>query len=109
MGLFSKKENYTQQTVGIIVGISAVAVNNMHLPIAEYEVNGKKYQVRVPYDIAVKLEKQSNGNSEFVRANLNFGNNSIHLQETKIQGYRVTVAYNPDKPNKAKVIECAEI
>lgn len=109
MGLFSKKENYTEQTVGIIVGVSAIAVNEMHLPLAEYEVNGKKYQVRVPYGIAVKLEKQSNGNSEFVRAHLNWGNKHVHLQETKIQGCQVTVVYNPDKPNKAKVIECAEI
>lgn len=105
MGLFSKKENYTAQTVGIIVGVSAVAVNKMHLPIAEYEVNGRKYQVRVPYDIAVKLEKQSSGKSELVRASLNFGSN-VSLQSTKIQGYQVAIRYNPDKPDKSKVVEC---
>lgn len=105
MGLFSKKENYTERTTGIIVGVSAIEVNKMHLPIAQYEVNGKKYQVRVPYNIAVKLENQSNGKREVVRANHNFGTNSINLQATKIQGCQVTILYNPDKPNKSKVID----
>lgn len=105
MGLFSKKENYTEQTIGIIVGVSAVEVNKMHLPIAEYEVNGKKYQVRVPYDIARKMEKQSDSKNKLVRANLNFGSNSINLQATKIQGCQVTILYNSDKPNKSKVID----
>lgn len=108
MGLFSKNENYTEQTTGVIVGVSAIKVNNMHLPIAEYEVNGKKYQVRVPYDIALRLEKQSNNKNEMVRANLNFGNNSINLQATKIQGIQVKILYNSDKPNKSKVIDYIE-
>lgn len=33
--------------------VSAVKVNNMYLPLAEYVVNGYAYQVRVPYDIEV--------------------------------------------------------
>lgn len=104
MGLFSKEENYTEQTTGIIMGVSAVKVNNMHLPIAEYEVNEKKYKVRVPYKLACELENQSNDEIRLVRANLNYGNRNIKLQATKIQGYQVTILYNPDKPKKAKVI-----
>lgn len=104
MGLFSQKENYTEKTTGIIAGVSAVKVNQMHLPIAEYEVNGKRYKVRVPYDIAIKMEKCSECESELIRANLNFGNNPVRLQATKIQGCQVTILYNPNKPNKAKVI-----
>lgn len=104
MGLFSRKENYTEKTTGIITGVSAVQVNKMHLPLAEYEVNGKKYKVRVPYNIAIKMEKSSESESELIRANLNFGNSHVKLQLTKIQGCQVTILYNPDKPNKAKVI-----
>lgn len=104
MGIFKKSSKYTEQTTGIIVGVSSVEVNKMHLPIAEYEVNGIKYQVRVPYDIAVKMEKQSDNQRQFQRANNNFGT-SIRGQITKIQGCEVRVAYNPEKPKAAKVIE----
>lgn len=104
MGLFSGSEEYTEQTTGIIAGVSAVKVNNMNLPLAEYEVEGRKYRVRVPYDIAVALEEQSEGESKLVRANLNYGNMNVRLQCTKIQGCKVTVMYNPKKPKKAKVV-----
>ncbi|MBD5465755.1 MAG: hypothetical protein HDR22_08050 [Lachnospiraceae bacterium] len=46
MGLFSRSKEYTKQTTGIIVGVSAVKVNNMNLPLAEYEVEGKQYRVK---------------------------------------------------------------
>lgn len=104
MGLFKKKSNYTAQTTGIIIGVSAIQVNNMHLPIAEYEVNGIKYQVRVPHNIAVKMEKQCDNPAQFIRANYNFGTN-VKGQMTKIQGCHVKVAYDPENPKKAKVIE----
>lgn len=59
MSIFSKGQSASGETTGTIVGVSAVTVNNMHLPVAEYEVNDTKYKVRVPYDIAVRLEAQS--------------------------------------------------
>lgn len=104
MGLFSKKQEYTQKTIGTIVGVSAVQVNKMHLPIAEYEINGIKYKVRVPYDIAIKLERESTDKSKMVRANLNVGISDIHMQITKIQGAKVTIVYDPNNPKKSKVI-----
>jgi hypothetical protein len=104
MGLFNKNEKYTGETLGTIVGVSAVEVNKMHLPIAEYEVDGKTFQVRVPYDIAAKMEKESVGDKDIVKANLSFGNGNMRLQATKIQGCKVKVVYNPDKPSKAKVV-----
>lgn len=104
MNLFGKKANYTAQTMGIITGVSAVSVNKMHLPLAEYEVSGIKYQIRVPYDIAVKMEKQCENSDIFVRANNNFGT-SVRVQMTKIQGCEVKVVYDPDNPKKAKVTE----
>ena len=104
MNLFSKKANYTAQTMGIIIGVSAVSVNKMHLPLAEYEVSGIKYQIRVPYDIAVKMEKQCENSDILVRANNNFGT-SVRVQMTKIQGCKVKVVYDPDNPKKAKVTE----
>ncbi len=105
MGLFSRSKEYTEQTTGVIVGVSAVKVNNMNLPLAEYEVEGKQYRVRVPYGIAVKLERQSEGEGKLVRANLNYGNVNVRLQHTKIQGCKVNVLYNPQKPKKAKVVD----
>lgn len=53
MGLFGRKLTYSEKTTGTIVGVSAVKVNNMHLPLAEYEVSGEKFQVRavqIAYD-----------------------------------------------------------
>lgn len=104
MSLFRKKANYTAQTIGTVVGVSAVTVNKMHLPLAEYEVSGIKYQIRIPYNIAVEMEKQSKNSDQFVRANNNFGTN-VRLQMTKIQGCEVKVVYDPDNPKKAKVME----
>lgn len=104
MGLFGKKANYTAQTTGIIVGVSSVSVNKMHLPLAKYEVGDIEYQVRVPYDIAVKMEKQCDNSNQFVRASNNFGTN-VRVQMTKIQGCKVKVIYDPNNPKKAKVIE----
>ena len=101
MGLFSKEENYTERTTGVIVGASAVQVNGSNLPLAEYEVDGKKYKVRVPYNIAVKMEKDSDNKGKIVRANLNLA----RFQRMKILGQNVTVLYNPNNPKKSKVIE----
>lgn len=104
MGLFGQKLTYSEKTKGVIVGVSAVKVNGMRLPLAEYEVNGEKYQVRVPYDIAVVMETESKGEKKIVRANKNFGNSVIRAQVTGIQGCEVHIAYDPSKPNKGKVI-----
>ena len=104
MGLFGKKLNYSQNTVGIIKDVSAVKVNNMHLPLAEYEVNGETYRVRVPHEIAVVMEAHSQGDKSVVRANLNFGNASFNGQVTGIQGRSVQIVYDPAKPENGKVI-----
>lgn len=104
MSLFGGKLTYSEKTTGIIVGVSAVKVNNMHLPLAEYEVNGEKYQVRVPYDIAVVMETEAEGEKKIIRANMNFGNSTIRAQVTGIQGRAVQIAYDPSKPKKGKVI-----
>lgn len=104
MSLLGKKANYTAQTTGIIIGVSSVSVNKMHLPLAKYEVGGIKYQIRVPYDIAVKMENQCYDSNRFIRANNNFGT-SVRIQMTKIQGCEVKVIYDPNNPKKAKVIE----
>ena len=103
MGLFGKKLNYTEKCIGVINGISAVKVNNMHLPLVEYVVNGEAYKVRMPYDMAVAMESEQNNATEIVRANLNFGNH-IKAQMTGIQGRKVQIAYDPAKPHKGKVI-----
>ena len=104
MGLFGKKLNYSEKTTGIIKGVSAVKVNNMHLPLAEYEVNGETYRVRVPHDIAVAMENHSQSDKTIVRANMNLGNASFNGQLTGIQGKTVQIAYDPAKPEKGKVI-----
>lgn len=104
MGFFKKHADYSCKTTGSIIGVSSISVNKMHLPIAEYEVEGKKYTIRVPHHIAVKLENQYDNSVDFVRANLNFGTN-VRGQITKIQGCEVKIAYNPEKPKEAKVIE----
>ncbi len=56
MGLFKKSQKLTDKTTEVIIGVSAVCVNKKLLPLAEYEVDGIKYKVRVPFDIAVKME-----------------------------------------------------
>ena len=104
MSLFEKSQKLTANTIGTIIGVSAVCVNKMHLPLAEYEVNGKKYKVRVPYDIAIKMERQSENSSNFVRSNVNFGTNVVS-QITKLQGCKAKILYDPKKPQKAEVIE----
>lgn len=103
MSFFNKNISYTEQTTGIITGVSAVKVNMMHLPIAEYVVNGITYKIRVPYEIAIQMERQSNNTNQFVRSNLNFGTD-VKGQMTKLQGCKVTIVYNSEKPKKAKVI-----
>ena len=104
MGLFGPKLNYSAATTGTIVGMLAVKVNNRHLPIAEYFVDGVRYEVRVPHDIAVSMEKASTGERQVVRANLNFGNASFNGQVTGIMGCTVQVAYDPSTPQKGKVV-----
>lgn len=104
MGLFKKTQNLTAQTTGVIIGVSAVCVNKKHLPLAEYEVYGIKYKVRVPYDIAVKMERESENPSRFSATNVNFGTKIVG-QITKLQGCKVKVIYDPKKPESAKVIE----
>lgn len=104
MGLFGRKLNYSEKSKGVIVGVSAIKVNGMHLPLAEYEVNGEKYQVRVPYDIAIVMETDGKGEKKIVRANKNFGNSVIRAQLTGLQGREVHIAYDPSKPKKGKVI-----
>lgn len=113
MGLFNifdnfgtkkKTEKFTAMTTGVIVGVSAIQVNKMHLPLVEYEVNGVRYQVRLSYAIAKRMEKASTSNAQIVRANLNYGTN-FKGQLTKIQGSQVKVLYNPENPEEAVVVE----
>ena len=86
----------------INMSVSAVKVNNMHLPLAEYVVNGETYKVRVPYEIAVVMESEQNNEAEIVRANFNFGTH-IKAQLTGIQGRKVQISYDPTKPHKGYV------
>ena len=102
MGLFGKKFNYTEKCTGVINGVSAVKVNNMHLPLAEYVVNGETYKVRVPYEMAIVMESGQNNEAEIVRSNLNFGT-YVKAQMTGIQGRKVQISYDPTKPHKGKV------
>ena len=104
MCFFGKKLNYTQTTVGVIKGVSAVRINYMHLPLAEYVVDGCAYQVRVPYDIAVFMENQSQAEPMYVRANMNYGSSSYCGELTRIQGRQVQIVYDPAKPQKGKVV-----
>ena len=99
-----KKNACTAMTTGMVVGVSAVQVNKMHLPIVEYEVKNEKYQIRMAYQLAKKLEKESIVEREVVRASLNYGNN-LKAQVTKLQGMEVKVSYNPENPKEAVVVE----
>lgn len=103
MGIFKKTKKLTAQTDGIINGVSAVCVNKKHLPLAEYEVDGVKYKIRVPFDIAAEMERRSEEHSQFATTYVNFGTNIIG-QVTKLQGCRVKVIYDPTNPKKARVI-----
>lgn len=102
MGLFGKKLNYTAQCIGVINGVSAIEVNKMHLPLAEYFVDGKMYRVRVPHDIAAAMESESSGGVKIVGIDNNFGKG----QMTRIQGRKVRIVYDPSKPKKGKVVGC---
>lgn len=104
VGVLKNTEKCTAMTTGTIVGVSSIQVNKMHLPLAEYEVNGEKYQVRVAYPVAKKMEKESDADLKLVRANLNYGLN-YKGQITKIHGAQVKVAYNPENPEEAVVVE----
>ena len=113
MGLFNifdnfgtkkKTEKFTAMTTGVIVGVSAVQVNKMHLPLAEYEVNGVKYQVRVSYAVARNMGEESSSDPQIIRANMNFGT-TFKGQLTRIYGAQVKVMYNPDNPGEAVVVE----
>ncbi len=107
MGFFNKStsqnkmQKYTAMTTGVIVGVSAVRVNSIHLPLAEYQVNGVKYKLRVPYEIAKKLSQASTAKTQVVNVNFNFAS----LQVTNLQGTRVKILYNPNKPKDAIVVE----
>lgn len=104
VGVIKKTENCTAITMGIVMGVSAIQVNKMHLPLVEYEVDNKKYKIRMSYKLAKKMEKETNADYKIVRANLNYGNN-FKGQLTKLQGLKVKVAYNPINPKEAVVIE----
>ena len=106
MGFFNFFNNndvqkLTAVTIGTVVGVSSVRVNSMHLPLVEYEVNGKRYKIRMQYDMAKKLEQSSMSNPQMVGVNNNF----LHWKLTRIQGIRVKVLYNPINPKEAIVIE----
>ena len=123
-----KKPNYSVETIGTISGVSAIKVNNLQLPLAEYEVDGIKYKVRVPYDIAWPMElkarenagyqnnikdtframkdaiaNQNKGDAKIVREHLNVGTN-FEGQLMFTMGKKVVVKYDPEKPKKAIVI-----
>lgn len=122
-----KKPNYTAETIGIITKPSAVRVNNVNLPLAEYEVNGETYNVRVPYNLACEMEikakqeagyqntikdsiramkdafvNNNEGDAKIVRNNLNKGLN-FEGQLMFTVGKKVIVKYDPERPKKAIV------
>ena len=101
VGVKKKTEKFTELTTGVVVGVSSVQVNSIHLPLVEYEVNGKKYKIRMAYDIAKRMEQSSMSNPQVVGVNHNF----LHAKLTKIQGAKVKVLYNPDNPKEAIVVE----
>ena len=107
MGFFNKSINqnkmqkYTAMTEGVIVGVSSFRVNSIHLPLAEYQVNGVKYKLRVPYEIAKKMSQASTAKNQVVNVNLNFAS----FQVTNLQGTKVKILYNPNKPKDAIVVE----
>lgn len=104
VGTKQKTDKFTAMTTGIISGVSAIQVNKMHLPLVDYEVNGEIYQIRMAYDIAKRMEKESMADDKIVRANLNYGSN-YRGQITKLQGVQVKVMYDPDNPRDAVVLE----
>ena len=114
MGLFNifdkfgtkkKTDRFTAMTTGTISGVSAIEVNGMHLPLVNYEVNGEEYQIRMAYDIAKRMEKDSMADCKIVRANLNYGPSHFRGQVTKLQGVQVKVMYDPENPKDGVVVE----
>lgn len=103
MGLFGKSERLTAITAGTIVGVSAVKVNGAYLPLAEYEVGGVKYRIRVPHGIAKQMESECDNAARFACANASFGT-SVRGQMTRLIGCSVKIMYDPEKPKNAKVI-----
>lgn len=104
MLFFKRKENeYTGHTTGTVTGLSAVSVNDRHLPLVDYYVNGEKYTIRMPYKMTVEMEKKCRNGGSIVRANMGFGT-YFSGQYTKLMGMTVPVAYDPKKPKKGKVI-----
>lgn len=104
VGTKKKTDKFTAMTTVIISGVSAIQVNKMHLPLVDYEVNGEVYQIRMAYDIAKKMEKESTVDAKFVRAHLSYGSYN-RGQITKLQGVEVKVMYDPNNPKDAVVIE----
>lgn len=100
---FKKKENtMTAMTTGQVTGVSAVQVNNRHLPLVDYYVNGAKYTVLMPVDIMKQLEQAAENPAQVVRANMNFGT-SFSGQKTKLMGMNVPVYYDPTNPKKGEI------
>ncbi len=122
-----KKPNYSCTTIGTITKPSAVKINNMNLPLVEYEVEGQKYTTRVPFELAKEMElkaraaagyqdnltdsiraakdaimNQNSGDAKIVRNNLSFGLN-FEGQIMFTVGKKVVVNYDPEKPKKAIV------
>ncbi len=123
-----KKPNYSVETIGTITRPSAVQINGINLPLAEYEVAGQKYEVRVPSELARAMElkaKQEAGYEDnlkgsfqalkdsfssnnpsgvqVLRNNNSFGTNSFEGTIMFTVGKKVVVKYDPEKPKKAIV------
>ncbi len=122
-----KKPNYTSETVGTITKPSAVMVNGIQLPLAEYEVNGQKYNVRVPSELARSMElkaKEAAGYEDNLKGSIKAvkdaiaNNNSGDVQVLRNNnsfgttfegtimftvGKKVVVKYDPENPKKAIV------
>ena len=122
-----KKPNYTNETIGTITKPSAIKVNGIQLPLAEYEVNGQKYNVRVPSELARSMElkakaeagyednikgsikavkdaiaSNNSGDVKVLRNNNSFGTTFEGTIMFTV-GKKVIVKYDPEKPKKAIV------
>lgn len=106
-GVLKNTDQCTSKTTGVVKGVSNLSVNIMHLPMVEYVVEGEVYTVRMEYQLAKKLEKESTAEAKIVKAPVSTSLNP-RLQLTKIQGVEVAVFYNPDNPKKAIVRELDE-
>lgn len=104
MGLLSSKTTeMSARTIGVITGFSCIKVNGWNLPIAEYTVNGHTYTVRVPKDIAERMEHESNNCVSTVCVTNHFGTH-VSLRLSKLRGCEVVIAYNRKKPKQSKVL-----